>query len=110
VFTQFRRKTELDATVRAVLRNQLKSYLRNSRTSLPTLADLNIEFVAIDSRAAIQFKEKQADESTEPLFFETKTFCLETRNGMVGEDSLNSLLGWLWVVFLQRIYNQIKKL
>jgi hypothetical protein len=27
--------------------------------NLATLADLNIEFVTIDSRAAIQFKEKQ---------------------------------------------------
>lgn len=116
VFTQFRRKTELDASIRAVFEKP------DSITSpeipeltLPTLEELGLEYTPIDSRAAIQFKggETEALARLNHYFYETKKLSVykETRNGMVGEDYSSKFSAWLALgcISPRTIYDQVKK-
>ena len=100
VFTNFRKKTEKDAAIRTAFEapNQIKS-LEIPVLNLPTLDELGLEFINIDSRAVIQFKggETEAIKRLNYYFFETK--CIsnykETRNGMVGADYSSKFSAWL---------------
>jgi deoxyribodipyrimidine photo-lyase len=115
VFTNFRKKTEQDATVRNVFK---KPSTINSpyipEIQLPTLGDLNLEFPAIDSRATIQFNggETKAINRLNYYFYETK--CLssykETRNGMIGADYSSKFSAWLAMgcISPRYIYEEIK--
>jgi deoxyribodipyrimidine photo-lyase len=93
-FTQFRRKTELDATIRAVLKTRVLLLLKSG---FATLEELGLSFTPIDPRAAIQFKggETEALARLNHYFMKPKSFCLQRnkkRNG--GRRFLqNSLLG-----------------
>lgn len=100
VFTTFRKKIELDATVRDVFE---KPVIITSpdipKMILPTLKELGLRFSSIDSRAAIQFKggETEAIKRLNYYFFETKSLSTykETRNGMVGKDYSSKFSAWL---------------
>lgn len=116
VFSNFRKKIEKDATVRAVFEKPLSiNSPKFPESVLPTLADLGLESKTIDSRAAIQFEggETEAIKRLNHYFFETK--CLsnykETRNGMVGEDYSSKFSAWLALgcISPRLIHKEIKK-
>jgi deoxyribodipyrimidine photo-lyase len=116
VFTNFRKKTEQEATVKKAL---AKPTVINSpeipTLILPSLQELNLEFTAIDSRAAIQFKggETEAIKRLEHYFFETKSLSIykETRNGMVGANYSSKFSAWLALgsISPRYIYQEIRK-
>jgi len=116
VFTNFRKKTEKDAAIRTAFEapNQIKS-LEIPVLNLPTLDELGLEFINIDSRAVIQFKggETEAIKRLNYYFFESK--CIsnykETRNGMVGADYSSKFSAWLALgcISPRFIYDELKK-
>ncbi|MFT7395353.1 MAG: deoxyribodipyrimidine photo-lyase [Flavobacterium sp.] len=115
VFTNFRKKTELDATVRAVFDGPLAITSPDiPEMILPTLQELGLEFSEIDSRAAIQFKggETAAMQRLNHYFFETKNLSVykETRNGMVGEGYSSKFSAWLAMgcISPRTIYKEIR--
>ena len=115
VFTNFRKKTELDATVRAVFDSPLAMNSPDiPEMILPTLQELGLEFSEIDSRAAIQFKggETAAMKRLNNYFFETKNLSVykETRNGMVGEGYSSKFSAWLAMgcISPRTIYKEIR--
>ena len=116
VFTQFRRKTELDASIRAVFEKpESIASPEIPELVLPTLEELGLEYTPIDSRAAIQFKggETEALARLNHYFYETKNLSVykETRNGMVGEDYSSKFSAWLALgcISPRTIYDQVKK-
>jgi deoxyribodipyrimidine photo-lyase len=116
VFTQFRRKTELDATIRAVFpKPDAISSPEIPVLALPTLQELGLSFTPIDPRAAIQFKggETEALARLNHYFHETKNLSVykETRNGMVGKDYSSKFSAWLALgcISPRTIYDQVKK-
>ncbi|SDW00415.1 DASH family cryptochrome [Flavobacterium degerlachei] len=116
VFTVFRKKTEQDASVRAVFAkaSKIKS-LSIPEMNLPTLKELGLTTSKMDSRAAIQFKggETEAIKRLKHYFFETKSLSIykETRNGMLGEDYSSKFSAWLALgcISPRTIYQEIKK-
>ena len=100
VFTNFRKKTEKDASIRTVFEKPLtiQSPLI-PQINLPTLKELGLANIAIDSRAVLQFKggETQALERVQHYFFKTKSISnyKETRNGMIGADYSSKFSAWL---------------
>lgn len=116
VFTNFRKKTEKDAIIRAAFEKpkEIKSP-EIEPLKLPTLEELNLEFTPIDKRAAIQFKggETEAINRLNHYFFETK--CIseykETRNGLVGADYSSKFSAWLALgsISPRFIYDELKK-
>ncbi|WP_395057169.1 DASH family cryptochrome [Flavobacterium sp.] len=116
VFTNFRKKTEQDATIRAVFKKPVKINSPSIPSlNLPTLKTLDLEFSAIDSRTAIKFKggETEAMNRLNHYFFETKNLSIykETRNGMIGADYSSKFSSWLSLgcISPRFIYNEIKK-
>jgi deoxyribodipyrimidine photo-lyase len=116
VFTNFRKKTELDAAVRVVFDSPTEIISPEiPEMKLPTLQDLGLEFSKIDARAAIQFKggETAAIKRLNHYFFETKNLSVykETRNGMVGENYSSKFSAWLAMgcISPRTIYKEIKK-
>ncbi|ENI5844496.1 DASH family cryptochrome [Flavobacterium psychrophilum] len=116
VFTNFRKKTEQDATIRTVFKKPEKINSPKITTlSLPTLEDLGLECKTIDSRAAIQFKggETEAINRLNYYFFQTNSISnyKKTRNGMVGENYSSKFSPWLALgcISPRFIYNEIKK-
>jgi deoxyribodipyrimidine photo-lyase len=116
VFTTFRKKTELDATVRAVFKAPIRiTSPEIPEIILPTLKELGLRFSSIDSRAAIQFKggETEAMKRMNHYFFESKSLSAykETRNGMVGADYSSKFSAWLAMgcISPRAIYHEIKK-
>jgi deoxyribodipyrimidine photo-lyase len=116
VFTVFRKKTEQEATVKKALPKPIVINSPEIPTLiLPSLQELNLEFTAIDSRAAIQFKggETEAIKRLEHYFFETKSLSIykETRNGMVGANYSSKFSAWLALgsISPRYIYQEIRK-
>ena len=116
VFTTFRKKTELDATVRAIFKAPIRiTSPEIPEIILPTLKELGLRFSSIDSRAAIQFKggETEAMKRLNHYFFESKSLSVykETRNGMVGADYSSKFSAWLAMgcISPRAIYHEIKK-
>ncbi len=116
VFTNFRKKTEQEATVKKALPRPTAINSPEIPTLiLPTLQELNLEFTEIDSRAAIQFKggETEAIKRLEHYFFETKCLSVykETRNGMVGANYSSKFSAWLALgcISPRYIYQEIRK-
>jgi deoxyribodipyrimidine photo-lyase len=100
VFTNFRKKTEKDATIRAIYNKPLQINSPDiSEGIVPTLHDLGLEFITIDSRSAIQFKggETEANKRLNYYFFETQKVSTykETRNEMIGADYSSKFSAWL---------------
>ena len=116
VFTNFRKKTEQEATVKKAL---AKPTTINSpeipMLILPSLQELNLECIEIDSRAAIQFKEGETEaiKRLNHYFFETKSLSIykETRNGMVGANYSSKFSAWLAIgsISPRYIYQEIRK-
>ena len=116
VFTNFRKKTEKDATIRNPFEAPTKI---NSPAipaiDLPTLEALGVTKTTIDSRAVLPFKggESQAIQRLQHYFYDTQ--CLssykETRNGMVGRDYSSKFSPWLALgcISPRFIYAEIKK-
>jgi deoxyribodipyrimidine photo-lyase len=116
VFTSFRKKTEQEATIKNAFSKPLQiNSPEIPKIALPTLAELNLEFVEIDSRAAIEFKggETEAIKRLNYYFFETKKLSTykETRNGMIGADYSSKFSAWLALgcISPRYIYQEIKK-
>jgi len=116
VFTNFRKKTEKDATIRNVFKKPtaIKSP-KISKISLPTLKDLGLNSISTDSRAVLPFKggETEAILRLKHYFFETKSISKykETRNGMIGADYSSKFSAWLALGSLspREIYFELKK-
>ena len=115
VFTNFRKKIEKDSAIRNAFEKPVKIISPEFPESVfPTLEDLDLEFSAIDSRAAIKFigGETEAIKRLNHYFSETQ--CLskykETRNGMVGEDYSSKFSTWLALgcISPRYIYKEIK--
>lgn len=116
VFTNFRKKTEKDATIRNPFEAPTKI---NSPAipamDLPTLEALGVTKTTIDSRAVLPFKggESKAIQRLQHYFYDTQ--CLssykETRNGMVGRDYSSKFSPWLALgcISPRFIYAEIKK-
>ena len=116
VFTNFRKKTEQDAKIRKPFEKPTQINSPEIPVlQLPTLEDLGLVFLPIDSRAAIQFKggETEAIQRLNHYFYDTK--CLskykETRNGMVGADYSTKFSASLAMgcISPRYIYDQVKK-
>ena len=116
VFTNFRKKTEKDATIRTVFEKPLsiKSPIIPP-INLPTLNDLGLANIPIDSRAVLPFEggETKALERVNHYFFETKSISnyKETRNGMVGSNYSSKFSAWLALGCLspRELYFELKK-
>ena len=116
VFTNFRKKTEKDATIRKPFEAPTKI---NSPAipamELPSLEVLGLTKTTIDSRAVLLFKggESEAIQRLQHYFYDTQ--CLssykETRNGMVGADYSSKFSPWLAMgcISPRFIYDEIKK-
>lgn len=116
VFTVFRKKTEQEATVKKVLpKPTIINSPEISTLILPSLQELNLEFTAIDSKAAILFKggETEAIKRLEHYFFDTKSLSIykETRNGMIGSNYSSKFSAWLAIgsISPRYIYKEIRK-
>lgn len=116
VFTNFRKKTEKDATIRSIYQKpQNINSPKIPETIFPSLKDLDLEFIAIDSLAAIQFKggESEANQRLHHYFFETQCISKykETRNGLIGADYSSKFSAWLALgcISPRFIYHELKK-
>ena len=116
VFTNFRKKTEKDAIIRKSFDQPMViNSPEIAPIILPTIDDLGIQEVAMDIRAAIQFKggESEAVSRLNYYFFETKSISnyKETRNGMVGADYSSKFSAWLALgcISPRFIYLELKK-
>jgi deoxyribodipyrimidine photo-lyase len=116
VFTNFRKKTEQDAVIRNPFAKPTQINSPEILTlQLPTLKELGLKKVKMDSRAAIPFKggETEALLRLKHYFYDTQ--CLsnykETRNGMVGADYSSKFSAWLSMgcISPRFIYAEIKK-
>jgi deoxyribodipyrimidine photo-lyase len=116
VFTNFRKKIEQDSKIRKPFEKPTEiNSPEIPALQLPTLEDLGLVFLSIDSRAAIQFKggETEAINRLNHYFYESK--CLsdykETRNGMIGADYSSKFSAWLAMgcISPRFIYAEVKK-
>lgn len=116
VFTTFRKQVEERSTVRETwpVPDSIH-FLRNIEAGeIPSLKELGFdEPVAIDSRAAIQFKggETAALARMQHYFWDTDALKVykETRNGLLGEDFSSKFSAWLSLGCLspRRIYDEV---
>ncbi|MDQ5929194.1 MAG: cryptochrome [Bacteroidota bacterium] len=115
VFTNFRKKIEQEASVRAIFEKPLKLQSPEiTKLKLPSLKDLGLQKSKIDPRAALAFKggETAALKRLQHYFYDTK--CLstykETRNRMVGANYSSKFSAWLAMGSLspRYIYAKIK--
>lgn len=116
VFTNFRKKTEQESKIRSAFDKPKNiNSTEIPKMTLPTMADLNLEHIKIDSRAAISFKggETEAIKRLNYYFYETKKLSQykDTRNGMIGSDYSSKFSAWLALgcISPRYIYQEIKK-
>ena len=100
VFTNFRKKTEKDAEIRAPFAAPTRiSSPKIPPLALPDLAELGLKKTTIDSRAVLQFAggERAAIQRVKHYLFDTQLLSTykETRNGMVGADYSSKFSPWL---------------
>ena len=116
VFTNFRKKTEKDAIIRASFESPIEIKTPSIEpTVFPTIEELGLNFQQIDPRAAILFKggESKAIERLNHYFFQTN--CIsnykETRNGLIGEDYSSKFSAWLALgcISPRFIYRELQK-
>jgi deoxyribodipyrimidine photo-lyase len=116
VFTNFRKRIEKETSIREVIP---KPKAINSPTipaiSLPTMAELGLVNVEMDSRSALLFKggETAGRQRIQHYLFETKAISTykDTRNGMIGANYSSKLSAWLSLgcISARAIYDEIKK-
>ncbi|WP_310558697.1 DASH family cryptochrome [Flavobacterium sp.] len=116
VFTNFRKKTEKDATVRKPFEKPTRiNSPEIPAMKLPTLKDLGLIFSPSDSRAAIQFNggETEAVKRLNYYFYQTQNLSKykETRNGMIGADYSSKFSAWLAMgcISPRYIYSEVQK-
>ena len=116
LFTSFRRKTELDATIRNAFEKPIAIPSPEiPELQLPTLKELGLEYQAMDSRVVLPFKggETEALKRLQYYFFESKQLSVykEKRNEMVGGDYSSKFSPWLALgcISPRTIYKEIKK-
>lgn len=116
VFTTFRTKTEMKGKVRVAFEKPL--HIKSPKIAdlkLPTLEELGLKYLSIDSNAVIQFKggESEAFKRLNYYFFDTQKLSVykETRNGMIGSDYSSKLSPWLAMgcISPRSVYKEIKK-
>ncbi|MBU3681989.1 MAG: DASH family cryptochrome [Flavobacterium sp.] len=115
VFTNFRKKTEKDAEIRAPF--AAPTCIASSKIPslvLPDLAELGLEKPTIDSRAVLPFVggERAASKRLNHYLFDSQLLSTykETRNGMVGPDYSSKFSPWLALgcISPRYIYNKVK--
>ena len=116
VFTNFRKKTEKDAVIRAAFAAPTAIKSPEIPPALfPSLEALQLDYVPMDTRAAIAFKggETAAIARLNHYFFESKSISEYklTRNGMIGADYSSKFSAWLAMGCLSPrfIYQELKK-
>jgi deoxyribodipyrimidine photo-lyase len=116
VFTNFRKKTEKDATIRKAFEKPLEIISPEiPLLNLPALSDLGLTPQSIDDRAAMHFKggETQAFARLRYYFYETQKISKykETRNGLIGADYSSKFSAWLALgcISPRLIYAELKK-
>jgi deoxyribodipyrimidine photo-lyase len=116
IFTTFRKQAEKECRVR-------KTFVRPAEIKspaipkliLPTLAELGLEEITMDARAALQFVggETEANKRMQHYFYETKAISKykETRNGLIGADYSSKFSAWLanGCISARTIYEALKK-
>ena len=116
VFTNFRKRIEKESTIREVFfkPSAIKSPLIQE-LYLPRIAQLGLQPVIKDCRAAIEFKggETEGYKRLNSYLFETQAISKykETRNGMIGENYSTKFSAWLGLGCLspREIYYELKK-
>jgi deoxyribodipyrimidine photo-lyase len=116
VFTNFRKKTEQDAMIRTAFEASIQiNSPEIPPLKLPSFEDLNLEFIALDKKAAIHFKggETAALARLNHYFFESQHISnyKETRNGLIGADYSSKFSAWLALgcISPRFIYQELKK-
>lgn len=116
VFTNFRKKTEKDSTIRTVFKKPEAIVSPEiPPMNLPDLSSFGLELPTKDDRAVLQFKggETEALHRLNYYFFETQLIAhyKETRNGMIGGDYSSKFSAWLALGCLspREIYFELKK-
>ena len=117
VFTNFRKIVEKKSMVRDLVTptKTLPSIHDINFGEIPSLAQLGLQSVAVDSRTAIQFHggESAAKERMQHYFWETEKVASykETRNGLIGSDYSSKFSPWLALGCLspRTIFHEIKR-
>lgn len=118
VFTNFRKKCQKQAEVRAALgipKSQSIDDYVGFHDSSPNLSDLGLDDFEKDPRSAFPFKggETTAFERLNYYFWETEKlkYYKKTRNGLLGKDYSSKFSPWLanGCISPRRIYAEVKK-
>ncbi|MDP5076530.1 MAG: DASH family cryptochrome [Nonlabens sp.] len=117
VFTEFRKKLEKESSVRSLV--SIEGYKQElpetETTTIPTLKDLGLQPIKVDSRTAFPWKggEDAAMERIQDYFFKTKKlqYYKKTRNGLIGTDYSSKLSAWLanGSISARQIYWEVKR-
>ncbi|MDP5101115.1 MAG: DASH family cryptochrome [Nonlabens sp.] len=117
VFTEFRKKLEKESSVRSLV--SIEGYKQELpetiTTTIPTLKDLGLQPIKVDSRTAFPWKggEDAAMERIQGYFFRTKKlqYYKKTRNGLIGTDYSSKLSAWLanGSISARQIYWEVKR-
>ncbi len=116
IFTNFRKLVEKGCSVR----NTFSKPTQINSPAIPvlqlqTLAELGLEEITIDTRAAIQFVggETEAHKRVQHYFYDTKAVSTykETRNGLISADYSSKFSAWLanGCISARTIYAELKK-
>ncbi len=116
IFTHFRKEVEKNSNVRKVFAKPLCITSPNiPPMQLPSLSELGLPQINIDSRATIVFKggESNAHKRLQHYFYETKAISSYklTRNGMIGENYSSKFSAWLahGCISANTIYEELNK-
>jgi deoxyribodipyrimidine photo-lyase len=116
VFTAFRKKVELECSVRIVFEEpKALNSPHINEMKLPLLSELGLEESIIDNRSVLEFKggETEGLKRLNYYLFESKAISnyKETRNGLIGSDYSTKFSTWLALGCLspKTIYHSIKK-
>ena len=115
IFTNFRKSVEKESQIKEFIEkpNHIKSPIIQP-LNLPTLNELSLTEVAIDNKAAIQFKggETEAWKRLDDYFFKTNSLSKykETRNELIGANYSSKFSAWLALgcISARSIYAQIQ--
>jgi deoxyribodipyrimidine photo-lyase len=117
VFTEFRKKCEKQADVRALV--DISGYSQAlpevEQTSIPKLVELGLQNFAKDSRSAFPWDggETTAWERLDHYFWQTKKlqYYKKTRNGLVGIDYSSKFSAWLAIgcISARQIYWEVAR-
>lgn len=117
IFSNFRKKCEKEAEVRAILPIPEKIKFPEELTAgnIPNLNDLGFDSEPISEKAAIAYKggEREARKRLESYLWETENLSTykNTRNGLLGIDYSSKFSGWLahGCISPRMIYSEVKR-